>query len=112
MLEHSRVTRSTWTREEAELAAAGLPSHLARAVILARYTGQRRGDLCAMGWTAYDGVSIQLVQLKTKAPLVLPVHSVLKVHLDAWPRIAATILTNAHDRPRKPQDLSYALPAA
>jgi integrase len=120
-LQHSPVTRikslpgghlRAWTREEAEIAAAGLPPHLARVVILARYTGQRRGDLCAMGWTAYDGTSIRLVQQKTKAPLVLPVHPVLKAHLDAWPRIAATILTNAHGQPWKPQDLSYALPAA
>jgi integrase len=120
-IEHSVVTRikalpgghlRAWTREEAVTAEAKLPLNLARVVILARYTGQRRGDLCAMGWTAYDGACIRLVQLKTKAPLVLPVHPALKVHLDAWPRIAATILTNAHDKPWKPQDLSYALPAA
>lgn len=120
-LEHSPVTRikalpgghlRAWTREEAAIAETMLPHHLARVVILARYTGQRRGDLCAMGWTAYDGASIRLVQQKTGAPLVLPVHPVLKTHLDTWPRIAATILTNAHGRPWKPQDLSYALPAA
>ena len=118
-IEHTPVTRikplpgghlRAWTRQEAEAAEAGLPSHLARVVILARYTGQRRGDLCAMGWTAYDGTSIRLVQQKTAAPMVLPVHPALKAHLDAWPRVAATILTDARGRPWKPQDLSHTLP--
>ena len=83
-----------WTREQAEAAEGGLPGHLARVVILARYTAQRRGDLCAMGWSAYDGTSIRLVQQKTGEGLVLPVPHALKVHLDAWPRVAATILTS------------------
>lgn len=118
-IEHSPVTRikalvgghlRAWTREEAGVAEAKLPSHLARVVILARYTGQRRGDLCTMGWSAYDGLTIRLVQQKTGAPLVLPVHPTLKAHLDAWPRIAATILTDARGRPWKPQDLSHAMP--
>jgi integrase len=120
-IEHTPVTRikalegghlRAWTREEADLAEAQLPPHLMRVVVLARYTGQRRGDLCAMGWSAYDGQKIRLVQQKTGAPLVLPVHPVLKANLDAWPRVAATVLTDARGRPWKPQDLSHALPIA
>lgn len=120
-IEHTPVTRikalpgghlRAWTLNEAETAAAELPAHLARVVILARYTGQRRGDLCAMGWSAYDGATIRLVQQKTGAPLVLPIHPALKPLLDSWPRLAATILTDAHDRPWKPDDLSQVLPAA
>ena len=120
-IEHTPITRikalpsghlRAWTREEADTAEAKLPAHLARVVILARYTGQRRGDLCTMGWSAYDGATIRLVQQKTGAPLVLPAHPVLKTHLDAWPRVAATILTDKRGRPWKPIDLSHALPAA
>jgi integrase len=120
-IEHTPVTKikplpgghlRAWTREEADTAEAGLPAHLARVVILARYTGQRRGDLCAMGWSAYDGATIRLVQQKTGAPLVLPVHPALKLHLDAWPREALTILTDGRRRPWKPSDLSHALPRA
>jgi integrase len=120
-IEHTPVIRikalpgghlRAWTREEADAAEAQLPPHLARVVILARYTGQRRGDLCSMGWSAYDGATIRLVQQKTGAPLVLPVHAALKAGLDTWPRIAATILTDARGRPWKPQDLSHALPVA
>ena len=118
-IEHSPVTKikalegghlRAWTRQEADQAEAQLPPHLSRVVVLARYTGQRRGDLCAMGWSAYDGATIRLVQQKTGTPLVLPVHPTLKPHLDAWPRVAATILTDARGRPWKPQDLSHAMP--
>lgn len=120
-IEHSPVTRikrlpgghlRAWTREEAGTAEEKLLPHLSKVVILARYTGQRRGDLCAMGWSAYDGTSIRLVQQKTGAPLVLPVHPRLKSHLDAWPRVATTILTNLRDRPWIPVHLSHALPLA
>jgi integrase len=120
-IEHTPVTRikalegghlRAWTREEADLAEDRLPPHLARVVTLARYTGQRRGDLCTIGWSAYDGASIRLVQQKTGAPLVLPFHAALKARLDAWPRMAATILTDAKGRPWKPRDLSHAMPIA
>jgi integrase len=120
-IEHTPVTRiktlegghlRAWTREEADTAEASLPAHLARVVVLARYTGQRRGDLCTMGWSAYDGSTIRLVQQKTGAPLVLPVHPALKAHLDTWPHVATTILTAARGRPWKPQDLSHAMPPA
>lgn len=120
-IEHSPVTKikrltlghlRAWTREEAATAEAGLPTYLAHVVVLARYTGQRRGDLCTMGWSAYDGATIRLVQQKTRAPLVLAVHPALKAHLDAWPRVASTILTNARDRPWKPGDLTHAMPKA
>ena len=102
----------TWTADEADAAQRDLPAPLGRVVVLARYTGQRRGDLCAMGWSAYDGATIRLVQQKTGQPLVIPAHPALKAALDAWPKVAATILTDRHGRPWKPQDLSHQLPAA
>lgn len=120
-IEHTPVTRikalpgghlRAWTREEAETAEERLPPQLARVVILARYTGQRRGDLCSMGWSAYDGLTIRLIQQKTGAPLVLPVPAPLKAHLDGWPRLAATILTDARGRPWRPETLSHTLPIA
>lgn len=99
-----------WTPEDARVALAGLPEHMRRVVVLALYTGQRRGDLCAMGWSAYDGAKIRIVQQKTKKPLVIPAHPVLKAELDAWKPVAATILTNAIGRPWKPELLSYHMP--
>jgi integrase len=100
-----------WSEEQADEAAARLPEHLRRAVILARYTGQRRGDLIRMPWSAYDGYTIRLRQEKTGSDLVLPVHSALKVELDEWKRSATSvlILTTAQGVPWQPTHLSNVL---
>jgi integrase len=122
-IEHSPVTKikplagghlRAWTPDQAAYACTKLPEHLRRVVILALYTGQRRGDLCAMSWAAYDGSRIRLVQQKTKAALVIPVHPELKVELDVWKQgaTALTILTNANGVPWDPHLLSYHMPAA
>jgi integrase len=100
-----------WTDEQADEADRRLPEHLRRAVILARYTGQRRGDLIRMPWSAYDGRTIKVRQEKTGAELVLPVHVALKAELDAWRRTATStlILTTASGVPWLPTHLSNAL---
>ncbi len=100
---------TAWTPEQAALAIDGLPEHLRRVVVLALYTGQRRGDLITMGWTAYDGTTIRLVQQKTKRPLVLSVHPTLKVELDQWDRKATTILVNARGQPWTGDVLSHGM---
>jgi integrase len=122
-LEYSPVTKirplpgghlRAWTVAEADIALAGLPWHLRRVVVLGLYTGQRRGDLIAMGWSAYDRAAISLVQQKTGTPLVLPVHPALKTELDAWKetRTATTILTNRKGLPWDASTLSQVLPDA
>lgn len=107
-------TLRAWTREEADKAQAKLPEHLRRVVILARYTGQRRSDLCAMTWAAFDGGTIRLRQQKTAEALVLPCHPTLAAELVAWKQsaVSVTILTNTLGRPWKPQHLSHELPVA
>jgi integrase len=97
---------AAWTREEADIAAANLPEPLRRAVVLARYTGQRRGDLVSLTWRAYDGSSIALRQQKTGTPLVIPAHPALKAELDAWKRDAASthVLVSTTGRPWKPDN--------
>lgn len=103
-----------WTRAEADLAERMLPRHLARVVMLARHTGQRRGDLCSLTWTAYDGASIRLTQQKTKTPLVIPLSPAFCAELDRWrsKATAVTILTNWRGRPWSPGGLSHILPIA
>lgn len=103
-----------WTPENAAIARAKLPDHMRRVVILALYTGQRRGDLCSMRWSAYDGQVIRLTQEKTGAELVIPAHPELKAEMDEWKRSAAstTILVNADGVPWKPNNLSYHMGAA
>lgn len=110
-IEHSPATRlqkdiekghlPAWTEDEASLALANLPEHLRRAVVLALYTGQRRGDLISMPWTAYDGAKIRVTQEKTKQPLIIPAPDELRAELDAW-RVDSptmTILSNKFGKP-------------
>lgn len=70
---------------------SGTPQRLAYAMAL--YTGQRRGDLAAMLWTALDGDWIAVLQEKTGAPLMIPVHPALRVEIDQAPRCSTQILT-------------------
>lgn len=103
-----------WTAEQADRAMRELPAPLARVVLLGLYTGQRRGDLVALPWSAYDGRAIRLTQGKTGAQLVIPAHAVLRAALDNWRRTAAdeTILVSPTGRPWRPVELSQKLPAA
>lgn len=73
-----------WTEAQISHALAHLREDLRRVVVLGLHTGQRRGDLIAMTWAAYDGQTIRLRQAKTGATLILPVHPELRVELEAW----------------------------
>lgn len=53
-----------WSDEQIERFAAVGPRHLVRAMILAKWTGQRQADLLALTWSAYDGDFIKLQQRK------------------------------------------------
>jgi len=98
-----------WSQTQADQAIAELPEHLRRVVLMALYTGQRRGDLCRLGWSNYDGMRIRLTQGKTGTPLVIPAHPALKAEMDQWPRVAATILVNSQGRPWQPDNMSAGL---
>lgn len=126
-IEHSPVTKipplkggelRAWTAQEATIAEAGLPEHLRRVVVLARYTGQRRGDLCAMTWSQFDGEAIRVKQQKTGEDLIIPCGPTLLAELVAWrndPVVALptrTILVNSFGQPWRPQTLSEKLPIA
>ncbi|MCX8003356.1 MAG: tyrosine-type recombinase/integrase [Burkholderiaceae bacterium] len=123
LLEHSPADRlptlkgghlPAWTAEQAEAALTRLPAHLARVVLLAMHTGQRRGDLCRLAWSAWDGCTLRLTQQKTGRALVIPAHPTLRAALDTWRQAATatTILTDARARPWQPGYLSEALPRA
>jgi len=98
-----------WSQAQADQAIVELPEHLRRLVLIALYTGQRRGDLCRLAWSNYDGQRIRLTQGKTGTPLVIPVHPVLKAEMDDWQRVAVTVLVNARGRPWKPDSASAGL---
>lgn len=90
-----------WTESDAARALEALPEPFRRVVVLGMHTGQRRGDLIAMTWGAYDGATIRLRQQKTGTPLVIPCHPDLRAELDRWKRDrqAAVILTSPQGRP-------------
>lgn len=73
-----------WSEAHIALALAKLPEDLRRVVVLALHTGQRRGDLCAMTWGAYDGATIRVRQAKTGRALAIPAHPALRAELAAW----------------------------
>ncbi len=85
-----------WNMEQVAVALRVFPEALRRAVTLGLYTGQRRNDLIAMSWGAYDGSAITMRQGKTGTELVIPVHSVLRTALDRWKteRSSTLILTS------------------
>jgi integrase len=63
---------------------------------LARYTGQRKGDCCDMGWSDIDlkGNRIHVVQEKTGIKIWVPLHKRLRKYLAALPRRGKHILTS------------------
>lgn len=97
-----------WSDADVSLALGNLPEHLRRPVVLALYTGQRRGDLIRLTWADYDGAKIRLVQQKTGAKLAIPCHPALRDELSQWQRGIgkAPILTNAKGKPWVPNNLT------
>jgi integrase len=87
-----------WSEAQISTALDRLPEPLRRVVVLALHTGQRRGDLCAMAWSQYDGRAIRLRQAKTGAALVIPCHPALRDELDAWAQAKAGPLILASPR--------------
>ncbi|MDP1729909.1 MAG: tyrosine-type recombinase/integrase [Devosia sp.] len=88
-----------WT--DAQVAAFRGKAHpkLQLAMELARWTGQRQGDLLRLTWSAYDGKHITLRQSKTGRQVRIKVYSELKTLLDATKREAVTILTTSRKKP-------------
>lgn len=86
----------TWTDDELEAFERRWPigTRERTAYVLALYTGQRRGDLVKATWMDIDlkAGTIRVVQQKTGARLVIPIHAELRCALAAWPRRHATIL--------------------
>jgi integrase len=90
-----------WREDEIAHALNHLPERFRRVVLLALYTGQRRGDLVRLTWNAVSGDRIRLRQAKTGAALVIPLHPALAAEMARWraEATAATVLTNALGRP-------------
>lgn len=74
---------SIWSDAQVAAFKAKAPARMVLALELARWTGQRQGDLLALTWSAYDGAHITLRQGKTGARVRVRVAADLKALLDA-----------------------------
>lgn len=73
---------SIWTDDQVDRFKAKAHHRMVLALELARWTGQRQGDLLALTWSAYDGTHITLRQGKTGAKVRVKVAADLKALLD------------------------------
>ncbi len=96
-----------WQPADVETFLTKATPELALAMILARDTAQRQGDLLRLTWSAYDGSTITLKQSKRGATVTVPVTAALKRLLDAAPRRAVTILTTSDGLPWKTDNFRH-----
>lgn len=89
-------TEKIWTEADVAAVLSLHKSDISAALLLALWTGQRQGDILAAAWTNYDGSALRVRQGKTGARVVIPLSAPVRKMLDAMPRKATTILTNAH----------------
>jgi len=71
-----------WSKTEIDLFLSYASEEMKLAMILARDTGQRRGDLLRLTWAAYDGEYISFKQSKTGTVVEIPATKTLKTLLD------------------------------
>jgi integrase len=93
-----------WSRAVQDTFMEGAPDHLKLAKLLLHFSAQRGGDCVRMKWTDYDGKGISVRPRKTHGEVdPLPNYHLcpkpLREALDSAPRIADTILVNAHGKP-------------
>lgn len=89
-----------WSEPEIAMFLAAAPPHVATAVLLCLYTGQRAEDVVTMEWTAWQGDIIRVTQSKTGEPLEIACHPKLKAHLKkAKTRFGGRIVRNHEGKP-------------
>lgn len=112
-LEIERLELGSWRRwTDAEMKGfyAATYEAMRRVFVLALYTGQRCSDLCKARWDDIDGKGVWVVQQKTGRKLWIPVHPMLRMHLDEWSKdtVTLTILRTTTGRPWTANVLSAA----
>lgn len=88
-----------WTPEHLAALEAVASAEVRAALMLALWTGQRKGDLLLTPWSAYDGKTIKVKQSKTGARVNIPVGKDLKALLDGMTKHSPVILTNSRHKP-------------
>jgi integrase len=107
-----------WSDEEiaAWIEAAESPE-MVTAFLLLQFTAQRPGDALKMSWPQYSGSAIRLRQEKTGTLLDVPVHPVLRDHLNGLDRSGRdsefiTVRNNSRNFPNRSSGLSLTIVAS
>ncbi|MGX5723092.1 tyrosine-type recombinase/integrase [Shinella zoogloeoides] len=88
-----------WTDADISAFNAVAGPELRLALLLALWTGLRKGDLLALKWAAYDGASFRLTQSKTGRRVIIPASSAVRAALETVARRCPHILCNSRGRP-------------
>src|SRR5262249_936735 len=93
-LRTGRPRERIWTDHEIGrwiAAAACEDPHMLTVFLLLQYSAQRPGDVLRMTWPQYSGSAIRLRQQKTATLIDIPMHPVLRDHLDRMPRSSSSL---------------------
>ena len=88
-----------WPPAAIEIFRAQAAPHLALAMELALWTGQRQGDLIRVRWDDVRAGVLRVVQEKTGKELWVPISQPLAAILAEAPKMAVTMLVNSKGRP-------------
>jgi integrase len=85
---------TAWTEEDIAAFEKRWPKGTRQylALVLLLFTGQRRSDAVNMGRQHVTGNTIRVVQQKTGARLVIPIHASLRAAIDGTPKGNLTFL--------------------
>ena len=104
-LKTSRPRDRVWSDDELArwiAVAATEDTHMTTAFLLLQFTAQRPTDVLRMAWPHYSGSAIRLRQQKTGTLLDIPVHPLLRDHLDGLSRSGACLtIVSFRGRPVK-----------
>jgi integrase len=95
-----------WTQPEVDKFLKGSSDTVSMAIQLAYYTGQRMSDVLTMRWDDIRNGGMDVVQMKTRVPLHIPLHPKLKSALKKHSKFSTSeyIISMQDGRPYKPHD--------
>ncbi len=98
-----------WPETLIETVRANAPEHVRWLIDMARFTGQRAGDLAKMRWSDIHDGALHVKQGKTGAVLIIPIYPALKETLDGISKRSVFILTNSRGKPWQVAAMSRAI---
>lgn len=89
----------TWSEAQISKFMQVASPEIRRAMLLALYTGQRRGDILKARWDDLDGDTIVFKQSKTGQVVSVPLPLEFLDEMANWPKTATTILASKTGNP-------------